>query len=201
MDPNFVGPNAPGLGGLSLSGGTGLATANSGGGGSAGGTLLSAPNQSGASVNANAAPKKDVKGKESGKPKPGTKPNSAKGIKKPGAKFPSGATAKTNGGKGTKPSPASTGGTPSKKKTNGPAATASSSDLRKIIEDGGEEAEKMRQCIIRAAVYASRCGKHTRNFRAPNGKVYPDISKAFAGYAGLKPCERCKNNKQGVSEG
>lgn len=59
-DPNFVGPNAPGLGGINQSGGTGLATANSGGGGSSGGaTLLTAPSQSGASANANPSKSKE----------------------------------------------------------------------------------------------------------------------------------------------
>ncbi len=199
-DPNFVGPNAPGLSGLSISGGTGLATANTGGGGASGGTLLSAPSQSGASVNANPNAKtKDTtstkergKAKSPGKLKDGNAVDKAKPVSTPG---------KISSMKDTKPSTSSATATmsSSKKKSNGPAATASASDLRKIIEDGGDEAEKMKTCIIRAAVYASRCGKHTRNYRAPDGKVYPDISKAFAAHAGLKPCERCRNNKQGVS--
>ena len=68
------------------------------------------------------------------------------------------------------------------------------------MEDNGELAQKMKKCIIRAAVHASRSGKHGQSFLAPDGKAYPDVSKAFAGDAGLKPCTRCKNNKQGVSE-
>ena len=98
----------------------------------------------------------------------------------------------------TSPS-ASLGGAESKKNGNGPNPTASSSALRKLVEEGGEFAEKMKTCIIRAAVHASRSGQHGRSFKAPNGEVYPDISKAFAVHAGLKPCNRCKNNKQGVS--
>jgi hypothetical protein len=193
-DPNFVGPNAPGLAGLSLSGGTGLATANTGGGGSAGCTLLSAPSQSGASANANAKPraKDGTKGKDGGK-------GNAAGKSKGGAKAKSGpkSTTKSPGAKG---SSANSGTFPPKKsKANGPPVSASAGDLRKIMEEGGEPAEEMKTCIIRAAVYASRCGKHTRSFRAPSSKVYPDISKAFAAHGGVKPCERCKNNKQGVS--
>ena len=198
-DPNFVGPNAPGLSGLSLSGGTGLATANTGGGGSSGGTLLSAPSQSGASVNANPNPKtKDVAAsKESGKSKSPAKPKDGKASSKTKTSTAQAKNAPNKSNKTTNASASTT--SPSKKKSNGPAATATASDLRKIIEDGGDEAEKLKTCIIRAGVYASRCGKHTRNFRAPDGKVYPDISKAFAIHSGIKSCEKCKNNKQGVS--
>lgn len=239
-DPHFVGPNAPGLAGLNLSGGTGLATSNSGGGGALGGaTLLSTPAQSGASANANAAKTKDgTKGKDTGKSKDikvkdktketgkattessESKDGTTELSKAEGNTSVSETESKTSSGVSpspkdvvssekavksasnltpTKKSSSGTPGSSGKKKTNGPSATATASDLRKIVEEGGELAEKMRTCIIRAAVYASRCGNHTRNFRAPNGKVYPDISKAFAVHAGLKPCERCKNNKQGVS--
>jgi hypothetical protein len=88
----------------------------------------------------------------------------------------------------------------SRKKKKGPTPTATSSSLRKIMEDGGEEAELMKTCIIRAAVYASRAGTHGQSFVGCNGETYPDISKAFAAHAGLKPCNRCKTNKQGVSQ-
>ena len=81
----------------------------------------------------------------------------------------------------------------------GPQPTANASDLRKVMDEGGEMAVKMKQCIIRAAVHASRSGKHGQSFLAPDGNAYPDVSKAFAAHAGLKPCARCKNNKQGVS--
>jgi hypothetical protein len=59
----------------------------------------------------------------------------------------------------------------------------------------------MKEFIIRAAVYASRIGKHGQSFLGPNGEAYPDVSKAFASHAGLRPCSRCKNNKQGVRHG
>ena len=66
---------------------------------------------------------------------------------------------------------------------------------------GGDNilAAKKRNIIIGAAVYDSRTEENGSSFRGPDEEVYPDSSKAFALYAGIKPCERCKNNKQGVS--
>ena len=174
-DPHFVGPSAPGISGLNISGGTGLATAHSG---SSSGTVLTAsalaPAPAGASPVLNKGTVNSIK---SGPKKPVMPP-----------------TDKEATGNGSKPA-----NTVPKKKSAGIAPTASSSELRKIIEEGGEEAERMKTCIIRAAVHASRSGKHGQSFRAPNGEVYADVSKAFAAHAGLKPCMRCKNNKQGVS--
>jgi hypothetical protein len=175
-DPHFVGPNAPGISGLNLSGGTGLATAHSGGpGASAGLTILEKP------AHATIAASTSAPNKGSG--------NSGKTSKKT-----AGSSSNKVGSDGGD-SPVVT----TKKKSNGPVPTASSSELRRIIEDGGDEAEKMKTCIIRAAVHASRASKHGQSFKAPNGQTYPDVSKAFAAHAGLKPCMRCKNNKQGVS--
>jgi hypothetical protein len=171
-DPHFVGPNAPGISGLNLSGGTGLATAHTGGGGSAGAAVLA--------VSAVSAGQTSVAAK------------SSVTSSKAAPKKPSGSST-TLGSNGTSHV------TVGKKKSNGPTPTASSSELRRILEEGGEEAEKMRVCIIRAAVHASRSGKHGQSFRGPSGEYYPDVSKAFAAHAGLKPCIRCKNNKQGVS--
>lgn len=84
-----------------------------------------------------------------------------------------------------------------KDKKNGPQPTVSSSALRKIMAEDGVAAQDMRRVIIRAAVYASRTKGHGQPFVAPTGEVFPDIGKAFAAYAGIKPCERCKSNKQG----
>jgi hypothetical protein len=86
-----------------------------------------------------------------------------------------------------------------KKKKTGLAPTASSSALRKLMEEGGEEADRMKTCVIRAAVHASRSRRHLQAFQAPNGEIYPEVHKAFAAHAGLKPCIRCMGNKQGVS--
>lgn len=66
------------------------------------------------------------------------------------------------------------------------------------MEGGGKKAENMRQCIIRAAVYASRTGKHGQSFVGSDDKRYPDVSKAFASWGEIRPCNRCKNNKQGA---
>eukprot|EP00977_Amphora_coffeiformis_P002741 scaffold521_cov167-Amphora_coffeaeformis.AAC.32 len=82
-------------------------------------------------------------------------------------------------------------------KNKGPEPTAPASALRKVMEEGGASAEEMRQAIIKCAVYASRTDGHGHSFAAPTGEIFPDIGKAFAAYAGIKPCERCKNNKQG----
>jgi hypothetical protein len=59
-------------------------------------------------------------------------------------------------------------------------------------------AEQLRMSIVRSAVHAVRSGRPGYWFVASNGETYPDLTKAFAMYAGIKPCERCKNNKQGV---
>jgi hypothetical protein len=173
-DPHFIGPNAPGISGINLSGGAGLATVNTGGGGSsaAGGLLAAAVPVASPPMNSSPAANKGT-----------ASAPSKTASKKPGA-------SSSNGTSGEPPK--------KKKKGNGPKTTASSSQLRKLVEEGGEAAEKIKTCIIRAAVHASRAGKHGQSFRAPNAEVYPDISKAFAAHAGLKPCNRCKNNKQGA---
>lgn len=173
-DPQFVGPLAPGVTG-NFSQGTALNTACSGsGGGSSGGALQATPQVVKSATNISAP----SKGANAVTPKSGTKKPS------PTTNSPS---------PGGEPKPSSS------KKKNGPTITASSSELRKIMEEGGELAEKIKKVIIRSAVHASRAGKHGISFRAPNGQTYPDVSKAFAVHAGLKPCNRCKNNKQGVS--
>lgn len=80
-----------------------------------------------------------------------------------------------------------------------PASSGTAADLKKIMERKTAETEEMRRCIISAGVYASRTGRHGQSFVGPDGNTYPDVSKTFASYAGIKPCIRCKNNKQGVS--
>jgi hypothetical protein len=82
-------------------------------------------------------------------------------------------------------------------------AGGSAFDLRKIMEGSDETLiEKFREGIVRAVVHAFRTRQpHNASFRAPNGKTYHDIGKAFAIYGGVKTCERCKSNKQGVSSG
>ena len=72
------------------------------------------------------------------------------------------------------------------------------SDLKKVMNKQDMMAKKMKDCLIRAAVYASRGGKNGFAFRGPDGYIYPDSSKAFVTHSGMKPCARCKGNKQGV---
>jgi hypothetical protein len=111
---------------------------------------------------------------------------------------PAPATSKTKSTKAvpTKKSPSSA----PPKKTSGGTTSASAGDLKKFMETGDpEEVEKMQRCILRAAVYASRTMNHGQSFKGSNGQTYPDVSKALSAYAGVKPCDRCKNNKQGVS--
>ena len=86
----------------------------------------------------------------------------------------------------------------STEKKQGPQSSASStSGLKQIMDEGGPSADAMRQAIIRSAVHASRTEDHAKAFVAPSGQVYPDIGRIFGVYTGIKPCDRCKNNKQG----
>lgn len=84
------------------------------------------------------------------------------------------------------------------KKPSGPAPTSSSTELKKLMESTGAAREAMRVCIVRAAVHASRTGRHGQSFVGSNGHIYPDVARAFAAWGDMKPCERCKNNKQGA---
>jgi len=82
--------------------------------------------------------------------------------------------------------------------SSAPTSSGTAADLKKIMERKTKETEEMRRCIIKAGVYASRTGRHGQSFVGPDGNTYPDVSKTFASYAGIKPCNRCKNNKQGA---
>jgi hypothetical protein len=85
-----------------------------------------------------------------------------------------------------------------KKKMKSTSSSGTVTELKNIMESDTPEMEEMRKCIIRAGVYASRTGRHGQSFLGPNGHRYADVSKTFAVYAGIKPCNRCKNNKQGA---
>lgn len=79
--------------------------------------------------------------------------------------------------------------------------TKSMSDLRKIMESNEASTDLVaafKDVIIKAAVESSFKGRNGTHFLGPDGETYPDISKAFAAYSALKACERCKSNKQGV---
>ena len=171
-DPHFVGPNAPGISGLNMSGATGLATSYAG-----------SSTSNGVSASAlNAAYYGSVGGGSSSAAATSKSAGSVKTFSKKAAA----AAAVSNG-------------TEEDHDEDGPIPTSSAGDLKKIMDEGGDLAEEMKGCIMRAAVIASRNGKHGQSFAGPNGETYPDISKAFAAHAGLRPCQRCKNNKQGVS--
>lgn len=174
-DPHFVGANAPGVAGLPVSVGSGLATSSTSSGTAikSESVLAVPPSAVTAATKSETTTEKSPAKKESAATKPAKKTASLPAVKS-----------------GSK--------TKFKLKHVGPTPTANASDLRKLMEEGGEMAEKTKQCIIRAAVHASRSGKHGQSFLAPDGKAYPDVSKAFAAHAGLKPCSRCKNNKQGA---
>jgi hypothetical protein len=177
-DPNFVGPNAPGIAGVNASGGAGLATSTAGGGSNTAGFSLTSLNATYQSANSAAG--------NHNHPSTGTALKKEVGNASKSVSAKSLEPEKPEGTKSTK--------------NSGPKPTSTSAGLRTIMEKGGTVAEALKMGIIRAAVHASRSGRHGQSFRAPNGETYPDVSKAFAAYAGIKPCERCKNNKQGVSE-
>jgi len=178
-DPNFVGPNAPGISGLNLAGGSGLATAYSGGGSSGGSaSAMNAAYYGSVGGGSSAAGGSAIKST-------GTKSTSKK---KSSASAPAEAADKPTVDTGAHEDVAS----------GEPSPTSTSTGLKKIMDDGGDDAQAMKNAIIRAAVYASRVGKHGMSFMGTNGEVYPEVSKAFAAHAGVRPCSRCKNNKQGA---
>lgn len=193
-DPNFVGANAPGIAALSASAGTGLATSTLGSGSGSGGmtfTLSSSiPSGAGASHTSKSEPlTRDAEPVTSN-----GKTVSTKTIRLTSSKpalTPSSDSKSLSSKKAVLTSPL--------RRKSSSKPTASSSNLRKLMEDGGPMTESFRKCIIRAAVHASRTGKHGPSFRGPDGETYPDVSKAFSSHAGIKPCQRCKSNKQGVS--
>eukprot|EP00978_Attheya_sp_CCMP212_P041149 scaffold232293_cov59-Attheya_sp.AAC.1 len=176
-DPQFVGANAPGIAGLNISGGTGLATAYVGSG-SGGGGAHSSSYYTGL----------------------GNFGSSSGGGTTSGSAF-----SPHNNGTTAKDSSPSKKGTPLAGSSSGyndssgsVKKSSSGGGLKRIMEGGGSGAEEMRTCIMRSAVYASRTGAHGGAFVGSNGETYRDVSKAFAMHAGLRPCMRCKSNKQGA---
>ncbi len=168
-DPQFVGPNAPGISMNSSSNGSGLATAYAG---------SAAVIERLSSVGMG----NGLSG-HGGNTKRGSANNSGKGS--------------ANNAK-SKSSNASLGAKSKKSGLSQSLNTSSSMQLKKLMERGGDEARAMRDSIISAAVYASRSGTHGGSFIGSTGEMYPEISKAFSNYGNLRPCGRCKNNKQGA---
>ena len=175
-DPNFVGPNAPGLNGVNASGGSGLATSTTGGGISGAMALTLSTTYNGTTAGALAALKSVSSSSTHGETITGMKTSKLSTMDD------------------------LTDATALKKAHSvGPKPTATAVDLKTIFDEGGDLANRLKDCIIRAAVHASRSGLHGQSFLGVNGKIYPDISKAFSAHGGIKPCARCKSNKQGVS--
>jgi hypothetical protein len=197
-DPNFVGPNAPGINGVNASGGSGLATSSSGSGFSGAMALTLSTTYNGTTAGTAAA---------------------LRSAMPPPSSFSSSSYNNTTGSTSTVPVVKSASDTnsasitpPHKKDSTGqgktssptdsqnfmgPRPTATFSELKKVFEHDGQLGKSMKECIIKAAVHACRSGRHGVSWLAPNGETFPDVSKAFAIYAGIKPCLRCKNNKQG----
>lgn len=171
-DPNYVGPNAPGLAGMSSTGGSGLATSSSGGGISGAMALTLSTTYNGTIAGSEAALRST------------SSMASPTKTSLPVKSEPKRSSPKVNG----------------ESYVIGPKPTASALDLKKIFDEdeNSDLAKSMKDCIIRAAVHASRSGRHGQSFRAPNGEIYPDITKAFFSHGGMKPCQRCKSNKQGA---
>ena len=198
-DPNFIGPNAPGL---SLSNNTGglatatTATTTSTSGLTGGGMtmILSASYHSAAAV-AHATIKDEI----SNTPSIKVPPSETEGVpvhsNSPTVKF-------------VEP-PAAAGSMLTENKTEDEAVETSGkiatsrtlADLRTIMEgDDTGLVETFRECIVRCIVHTHRSNKSVNiPFLGPNNETYPDIGKAFAWFGGIKPCDRCKSNKQGVS--
>lgn len=172
-DPHFVGAHAIGIQNLSVTAGTGLATTQTGstsaGSASLASTVYGDRSKGDSKANAVSDEKEQEKVKQEVEECDTPKPKTV-----------------TKKKKSVSPSP---GGT---------SQSGSAAELKRIMEAETAETEAMRLCIIRAGVYASRAGRHGQSFLGPDGNTYQDVSKTFASYAGVKPCSRCKNNKQGA---
>merc|ERR1712238_98823 len=76
--------------------------------------------------------------------------------------------------------------------------TGTTAALKRLMERGDDHAIAMRESIIRAAVLAGRTASHGGSFVGVDGELYPDVGRAFSNHGNLRPCARCKNNKQGA---
>lgn len=197
-DPNFVGPNAPGLSSSTNTGGlatatTATTTSTSGltGGGMT--MILSASYHSAAAV-AHASVKDEISTTTSIKVQPSETEEAPVQSNSPTVKL-------------IEPS-VSASSIPTVEMAEDEACAMSGkiattrtlSDLRTIMEgDDLGLIEAFRECIVRSIVHTHRSHKSVNiPFHGPNNETYPDIGKAFAWYGGIKPCDRCKSNKQGV---
>jgi hypothetical protein len=163
-DPQFVGPNAPGIVSNSQNNnGKGLATASSG-------TVSLADKYTASVLNTSTGY---------------TSFQTKKGIVMQGTKHPAPSSGNNSQSK--------TSGVNKSKKL----PTSNSMQIKKIMEQGGAAAAAMRDTILRAAVHATRSGTPGKSFIGSTGDTYPDVNKAFSNHANMRPCSRCKSNKQG----
>ncbi len=198
-DPNFIGPNAPGLNVTSNTGGlatatTSTTTSTSGltGGGMT--MILSASYHSAAAV-APASVKDEPSNVTSNKVPPSHTEEIPVTSKSPNVKFADPPKTVTS-----PPSTKKVKKVATNEMSGSTSTTRTLSDLRAIME-GSDAAliETFRECIVRSVVHTFRSHKSVNiPFRGPNNEMYPDIGKAFALFGGIKPCDRCKGNKQGV---
>lgn len=215
-DPNFCGANAPGIAGVTTGGGLATATTStttSTSGLSGGGMtmILSTSFHSAAAVppNRDGQQQQESSNTGGGKEKSTDEKaidNSKKGVKADGtvasdkhakSKEPVGKDSK--GASEKQKASAAGSGKPKSGKSKMKVPTKTAAYLRRKMESDETTSTAFRDRIIGAAVQASRKSKHLSHFKGPDGEIYPDVAKAFATYSRLKPCERCKSNKQGVS--
>jgi hypothetical protein len=219
-DPHFVGANAPGLAGVTTGGAGGLATSTSStttstsgltGGGMT--MILSASFHSAAAVPANrdtsgSTEKGPVK-KHGGSRGPKTPNHENQSSPTPSASKAEGKESPTAGSAATKKKESAKPVEKKKKPPHIPKQTSpeakppliESSKLKVIMEksEDKELCAMIKDAILRAAVENSRRQRYDKDtFQMPNGGTTRDLARAFATYSGVKSCERCKSNKQGV---
>ena len=190
-DPQYVGPNAPGLTGSGSAGGSnsaftnnnGLATAqlsshNSGGGGGSSSVFSSFQhNYSANSSNINSGSLGAGSGAASTKEKGSSMTDSTSGRNndRTGGNNSNGLRIGNSGNSKKSSSLSKTSSSSSDKKTiNNIVITGSNSDLKKAFEVGGEFAENMRKSLILAAIHACETSSEGP-WIAFNGETYPDV--------------------------
>jgi hypothetical protein len=197
-DPNFIGPNVPGLSGSTNTGGLATATSStttSTSGLTGGGMtmILSASYHSAAAV-APASLKEDSAVAYSTKLQPIQSEDVPIKSDSPNDHLVDASSTVVL------PPSEEQSKVDTNKMRNDISTTKTLSDLRSIMEGNDVKLiESFRECIVRSVVHTYRSHKSMNvPFRGPNNESYPDIGKAFACYGGIKPCDRCKSNKQGV---
>ena len=73
------------------------------------------------------------------------------------------------------------------------------SELNKIMKQKNKLSSKMKQAIIYSAVLARKKNTHLTEsgFLGANGRMYPDLRKAFGQHVDMKQCSLCKQRVQG----